>query len=50
MGRHLLERGYEPGPIIGTITKAAYEAQLDGEFGDLDGALAWFKAHADEQR
>jgi len=48
LGRHRLDQGFEPGPIIGTITRAVYEAQLDGEFHDLDGALAWFKAQAHE--
>ena len=41
MGRHLLEAGYEPGPIIGQITKTAFEAQLDGLFSDLEGAKQW---------
>lgn len=29
------------------LTRAAYEAQLDGEFCDLEGALAWFKTYVD---
>ena len=41
MGRHLLEKGMTPGPQMGIILKAAYEAQLDGLFDDLDGAMAW---------
>jgi tRNA nucleotidyltransferase (CCA-adding enzyme) len=41
MGRHLLERGWTPGPTMGRALDAAFEAQLDGEFADLDGALAW---------
>ncbi len=40
MGRHLLAF-IEPGPEIGRILKGAYEAQLDGEFDELNGALAW---------
>ena len=47
LGRHLLDQGFEPGPIIGTITRAVYEAQLDGEFHDLDVSLACFNAYRD---
>lgn len=43
MGRHLLGLGFEPGPEMGRWLKAAYEAQLDGEFEDLEGALAWIR-------
>ncbi len=41
LGRHLLERGYSPGPALGEVLKRAYEAQLDGDFTDLEGALEW---------
>lgn len=44
MGRHLLERGWQPGPALGRLLEAAYEAQLDGAFSDLPGALAWLEA------
>jgi tRNA nucleotidyltransferase (CCA-adding enzyme) len=44
MGRHLIEDlGLMPGPQFGEILKAAYAAQLDGAFIDLDGALAWVR-------
>ncbi|MDP6110789.1 MAG: HD domain-containing protein [Planctomycetota bacterium] len=46
LGRHLLERpelGFEPGPEMGRVLKAAYEAQLDGYFADLDEAIEWVK-------
>lgn len=43
MGRHLLELGFEPGPEMGRWLESAYEAQLDGEFDDLEGALAWVR-------
>ncbi len=43
MGRHLLERGVEPGPEMGATLKAAFEAQLDDSFRDLDGALEWLR-------
>jgi len=45
MGRHLLERGWTPGPAMGEILGRAFEAQLDGEFTDLDGALRWLDTH-----
>ena len=43
MGRHLLERGQEPGPAMGAILDQAFEAQIEGEFEDLDGALQWLE-------
>lgn len=43
MGRHLLERGMIAGPQFKALLDRAYEAQLDGAFGDLDGALAWLE-------
>lgn len=39
MGRHLLEMGVEPSPVIGEITKAVYEMQLDGRVTDLEQAV-----------
>ena len=38
MGRHLLERGLEPGPRFKTILDELFERQLDGEFSSLDEA------------
>lgn len=40
MGRHLLEM-MSPGPQMGQLLKAAFEAQLDGAFSNLDGAMSW---------
>jgi tRNA nucleotidyltransferase (CCA-adding enzyme) len=40
MGRHLIALGLEPGPHFKEILDACFEAQLDGVFDDLDGALA----------
>ena len=40
-GRHLLELGMAPGPQFSRILAAAFEAQLDGEFADLEGARTW---------
>lgn len=41
LGRHLRERGVPPGPAMGELLASAFEAQLDGKFHDLAGALAW---------
>lgn len=38
MGRHLLEMGIKPGPIIGEITRAVYLMQLGGEVTTLEEA------------
>jgi tRNA nucleotidyltransferase (CCA-adding enzyme) len=40
LGRHLLELGVEPGPVMGEITRAVYEMQLDGRVRNLDEAIA----------
>jgi len=40
-GRHLLQLGMTPGKSFGQILDAAYEAQLEGKFFDLDQAYAW---------
>lgn len=41
-GRHLLDAGlYDPGPEMGRILKEAFQAQLDGDFDDLNGAMKW---------
>jgi tRNA nucleotidyltransferase (CCA-adding enzyme) len=44
MGRHLLQLGIPAGPEHGAILRDAYEAQLDGVFHDLSGALLWLKS------
>ena len=36
--------GMKPGVGFGRILKAAYEAQLDGKFTDLEGGLAYVRA------
>lgn len=41
MGRHLIDLGMTPGPQFGGILREAYEAQLDGAFEDLAGAIRW---------
>lgn len=50
LGRHLLERGFAAGPALGPVLHEAFEAQLDGAFEDLDGALAWLDARAQRER
>lgn len=44
LGRHLLERGLGQGKQLGELVREAYEAQLDGAFGDAAGARAWLDA------
>lgn len=41
LGRHLLALGLPAGKNLGEWTRAAFEAQLDGHFGDLPGAYRW---------
>ncbi|MGL6194472.1 MAG: CCA tRNA nucleotidyltransferase, partial [Thermoguttaceae bacterium] len=40
-GRDLMQLGIKPGPQLGEILKAAYEAQLDGEFETIEDAIKW---------
>ena len=46
-GAILIALGRAPGPAFGPILDAAFEAQLDGAFGDETGGLAWLRAHAE---
>jgi tRNA nucleotidyltransferase (CCA-adding enzyme) len=48
LGRHLIERGWAPGPEFKPALDAAFEAQLEGDFGDIEGALRWFGEHEGE--
>jgi len=43
-GRHLISRGMQPGVQFGRLLDEAFEAQLEGGFTDLDGALKWLDA------
>ncbi len=43
-GRHLIARGLQPGQQFGAVLAAAFEAQLEGQFTDLAGALKWLDA------
>lgn len=40
-GEHVLALGVAPGKRVGELLHAAYEAQLDGEFVDVAGGVAW---------
>ena len=42
-GRHLIERGMQPGKHFGALLDEAFEAQLEGKFADVDGALKWLE-------
>jgi len=43
MGRHLIALGYKPSEKFGEWLAVVFEAQLDGAFTDLDGAINYFK-------
>ena len=43
-GRDLQTLGLKPGPVMGEVLNAAFAAQLDGEFADLPGAIAWARS------
>jgi tRNA nucleotidyltransferase (CCA-adding enzyme) len=49
MGRHLLEMGLEPSPLVGEITRAVYEMQLDGRVRTLEEAKAAARASLEER-
>lgn len=40
-GRMLIGFGIEPGPAMGALLAKAYQAQLNGDFSDLDSARKW---------
>jgi len=44
MGRHLIEMGYKPSEQFGKWLSTIFEAQLDGKFSDLEGAISYFKS------
>ena len=46
-GRHLIARGLPPGAKFGPLLAAAFEAQLEGGFTDLAGALQWLDRHGE---
>jgi tRNA nucleotidyltransferase (CCA-adding enzyme) len=40
LGRHLLEMGLKPSPLVGHIQRAVYEMQLDNRVRTLEEAQA----------
>ena len=42
MGRHLIQMGYKPSQSFKKMLDLCFDAQLDGKFGDLAGAQAYF--------
>lgn len=40
LGRHLLSLGVPPGPMVGEITRAVYDMQLDGRVRTVEEAIA----------
>lgn len=42
-GRHLVARGFAPGPAFKVALDAAFESQLDGAFNDEAGAVSWLE-------
>ena len=47
LGRHLIALGWRPGKEMGRVLRNAFQAQLDGAFHDLDGAIRWVQGWAD---
>lgn len=48
MGRHLMSHlGMKPSSDFGSILRRAYDAQMNREFTDLEGALEWAKRNKD---
>jgi len=41
-GRDLISLGVKPGPEMGIILDKAFEAQLDGTFDCIEGAILWY--------
>ena len=41
LGRHLMDRGLEPGPSFGPVLEECFEAQLDGKFSDETSGFAY---------
>jgi len=49
MGRHLLEIGVKPGPMMGELLKRVFEAQLDGVFVDLTFGIQFARNIAEKE-
>ena len=50
LGRHLLELGMSPGPGVGVLLAACYEAQLDGQVTSLEEATGFARAFLAESK
>ena len=48
-GKALIDLGKTPGPELGGILSAAYQAQLNGEFDNPSSAKLWLKAYLDRE-
>lgn len=46
LGRHILALGVAPGPQVGVLLAEAFEAQLDGQFVEVEDGLRWIAARA----
>lgn len=49
LGRHLIALGEKPGTGFSDILRAAFEAQMDGEFVDEESGVEWLKRHLKER-
>ena len=43
-GRHLIDHGLRPGPNFSPILEQCFEAQLDGQFSNLENGLSYLKS------
>lgn len=49
-GRDLIDLGFTVGPVIGKLKKLAFEAQLEEEFTDKEGAKQWIINYIEKER
>ncbi len=49
LGRHLIERGFEPGPHFTPILEELFEAQLEGQFTDEKEAMEYLDNYIKEK-
>jgi putative nucleotidyltransferase with HDIG domain len=49
-GKDLLELGFSPGPVFGTVLNEAYDRQLEEKFADRDQALEWLRGNQERFR
>lgn len=48
-GRDLIALGLQPGPLFRALLDEALDAQLEGEFVDLEGARRWLSARVERE-